>query len=138
MWRRILVAGPLALAGCSSALPEPGIGTPAEVRAVRLFDDAGIDRTTHLFLVQGDTMQLEVRLYADDGRSLVDVQGGVQMTFTFDPPSVATSLPIAGVPLTRLVTTAAAVGTGGALRVTLRFLADNGERTFGPFECLVH
>jgi hypothetical protein len=138
MWRSLVLALPVALAGCSSAPSGPGTGTPAEVRSIRLFDGAGVDRTAHLFLFRADTTPLEVRLYADDGRSLVNVLGGVEMTFAFDPASLGTSLPIAGVPLTRLVTTDAAVGTLGDLRVTLRFLADNSTRTFGPFECLVH
>jgi hypothetical protein len=103
-----------------------------------LFDGAGRDQTDHLFLLRSDTVHLEVRLYANDGRHLASVTGGLQLTITFNPPSVAVATPVPNEPLVQAVTTTAPLGTEGELDVTLRFLADGRVATFGPFECLVH
>lgn len=138
MRRSIVFAGALALSGCSSTLPPAGPAAPDEVSSVRLFDGAGIDRTGHLFLFRDDTLHLELRLYAYDGRQVTSVTGGVEVTLAFDPPTVATAVQAPGDALFYAVTTTATVNTGCALRVSLRFLANGSERTFGPFECLVH
>lgn len=138
MWRPLLLPVALAVAGCSSELAPPGPGFPSEVRSVRLFDGAGQDRTQHIFLFHDDTLHLEVRLYADDGRFLLEVTGGVEMTMTFSPTNIATSVALPGEQLIRAVTTKAPLGTLGSLVVTLRFLQDGSTKTFGPFECLVH
>lgn len=72
------------------------------------------------------------------GRQLTDINGGVELTLTFTPDSVAVSAPIPGQSLRRAVTTTATSGTPGSLSVTLHFTADGSGKTFGPFECLVH
>lgn len=138
MRRSLVVAGALALMGCSSALPPAGPGAPNEVSSIRLFDGAGIDRTGHLFLFRADTLHLEVRMYAYDGRYLTSITGGFELTLTFDPASIATVTPTPSDPLVYAVTTSAPVSTLGALTVSVRFLGDGSQRTFGPFECLVH
>lgn len=138
MWRPLVLASAFALSGCSSAPPPAGPGAPNEVSSVRLFDGAGVDRTGHLFLFRSDTLHLEVRLYAYDGRHITSVTGGLELTLSFDPPSVAVVAPMPGDPLVHAVTTTAPVSTAGELEVSLRFLADGSARTFGPFECLVH
>ncbi len=138
MWRPLILAGFLAALGCSSELPPPGPGLPDDVRSIRLFDDAGVDRTNHVFLFRDDTIHLEVRLYADDGRFLLEVTGGVEMTMNFTPPAIASSTPMPGEQLIRAVTTDAVNGTLGSMMVSLRFLEDGSVKTFGPFECLVH
>lgn len=137
MWR-LLLLGTLAVASCSSEPPAPGPGFPAQVRSIRLYDGLGVDRTNHVFLFRDDTVYLEVRLFADDGQFLLEVVGGVEMTMTFSPPTIATPTAISGEPLVRAVTTDAPGGTLGSLMVTLRFLDDGSIKSFGPFECLVH
>ena len=138
MPRSLLFAGTLALSGCSSALPPAGPGEPNEVSAIRLFDGAAVDRTDHLFLFLSDTLHLEVRMYAYDGRHLTSVRGGVELTLTFTPSTVATAAPTPADPMVYAVTTTAPVDATGELRVRLRFLIDGSEKTFGPFECRVH
>ena len=138
MWRPLILAGFLAALGCSSEVPAPGPGFPADVRSIRLFDDAGTDRTQHVFLFPDSILQLEVRLYADDGQFLLEVVGGLEMTMSFTPPTIASSVPMPGEQLIRAVTTTAPGGTLGSLMVSLRFLEDGSIKTFGPFECFVH
>jgi len=135
-WPAIVLA--VAWWGCSSELTPPGPGTPEDVRIVRLFDGAGQERTNHIFLFRNDTLHLEVRMYALDGHQITTVPGGVQISFAFDPPSIATSTPMPAEPLRRAVTTTAAASTLGSLSVSLLFLSDSSTKTFGPFECLVH
>lgn len=138
MWRPLVLAVAFALSGCSSALPPAGPGAPDEVSSVRLFDGAGVDRTGHLILFRDDTLHLEVRLYGPEGRQLTGVTGGVEVTLTFTPPSIATVVPTPFDPFTHAVTTSAPVSTQGEARVALLFLADSSQKTFGPFDCLVH
>jgi hypothetical protein len=138
MLRPILLVALVAAGACSAELPAPGPGNPEDVRSIRLYDGAGVDQTEHVFLFRDDTLRLEVRLFAADGGQLTDVHGGVELSLTFAPESVAVSTPIPGQSLRRAVTTTAAAGTPGSLSVTLHFTAGGGDKTFGPFECLVH
>ena len=138
MWRPLLLVSTLAVSSCSSELPAPGPGFPDQVRSIRLYDGAGVDRTNHIFLFPDDTLHLEVRLFAGDGQYLLEIRGGLEMTMTFSPPTIASSTAVEGESLIRAVTTNAPGGTLGALTVTLEFLDDGSVKTFGPFECLVH
>jgi hypothetical protein len=108
------------------------------VRAVRLFDGAGVDRTGHVFLFRNDTVHLEVRLYAADGHHLLEIRDGVEMTMTFTPAGIAVATRREFEEMIRAVTTDASSGTQGSLHVTLRFASDGSVKTFGPFECMVH
>jgi hypothetical protein len=56
MWRPLLFTCALAVIGCSSEPLPPGPGLPADVRSIRLFDDAGLERTNHVFLFRTDTL----------------------------------------------------------------------------------
>lgn len=138
MLRPILLVALVVAGACSAELPAPAPGDPEDVRSIRLYDGAGVDQTEHVFLFLDDTLRLEVRLFAADGRQLTDINGGVELSLTFTPDSVAASMPIVGQSLRRAVTTTAASGTPGNLTVTLHFTAGGSDKTFGPFECLVH
>jgi len=126
------------LCGCSSELTPPRPGLPQEVRLVRLFDGAGVERTGHVFLFQNDNLQLEVRMYAGEGFQITSVPGGSEVAFRFDPSTIATSAPIVSEPMRRRVTTTGTFGTEGNLWVTVLFLADSSRKEFGPFNCRVH
>jgi DNA-binding transcriptional LysR family regulator len=114
-----------------------GPGEPREVASVRLFDGRGAELTTHMALVGGTTTRVEVRLYAADGRQLAGVTGGLELGFSFDPDSVASSTPVAEDPLVRVVTPGPP-GTPGRLTVILQFLSEMSTKTFGTFDVLVH
>jgi hypothetical protein len=106
--------------------------------SVRLFNGAGEDWTGHVFLFRNDSLHLEVRMYAGDGSQITSVPGGSEVSFRFDPPSIATSSPIPSEPMRRAVTTTGSQGTDGNMFVTVRFLADASTKEFGPFNCFVH
>ena len=135
MRRLIILAA--ALAGCSTELLLPGPGQPGDVRSVRLFDGAGVDQTQHLFIFRNDTLHLEIRMYAANGRRITDVPGGVELTLEFVPAGLATSTATLA-PLIRSVTTTAAANDTGTMNVSLRFPVDGSVKTFGPFECATH
>jgi hypothetical protein len=138
MWTRAAV-GALSvalLATCSGTgtMANPG-ADESEIGSVRLFDTAGTDLTQHMALFAGHLLRVEVRMYAVNGQQVTDVPGGVEVDFSFTPSSVASSAPVAAEALTRDVTP----GTGGGgLTVSLRFVADDLTKTFGPFDVLVH
>jgi hypothetical protein len=135
--------GTVLLAACGGTgtapggLP-PGPGQPGEVASVRLFDASGVELTQHMPLIMGATVRVDVRLYAANGRQITSVTGGEELTFTFDPPSLAAATPVAGQPLRQDVTSSAAPGTFGTLDLTLHFPVDASHKTFGPFDVLVH
>jgi hypothetical protein len=104
----------------------------------RLFDAFNAELTQHVPLVSGETTRMEVRLYDADGRRRTSIPGGVEITFTFDPPSLATASPIEGLPFWKAVTPTAQLGTEGSLSVAIQFLADNSTKTYGPIQVLVH
>jgi hypothetical protein len=104
----------------------------------RLFDAFNSDFTDHVPLVSGDTTRLEVRLYDSTGTRRTSIPGGVEVSFHFDPDSLATAAPVAGLPFWKAVTPTAAVGTEGSLLVSVLFLADSSIKTYGPIQVLVH
>jgi hypothetical protein len=114
---------------------QPGAGGQGEFR---LFDASNADFTAHVPLVSGDTTRLEVRLYDSTGARRTSIPGGAEVTFHFDPDSLATAAPIAGAPFWKAVTPTAAVGTEGSLLVSILFLADSTTKTYGPIQVLVH
>jgi hypothetical protein len=104
----------------------------------RLFDAFNTDLTAHVPLVSGDITRLEVRLYDSTGARRTSIAGGAEITFHFDPDSVAVAAPIAGLPFWKGVTPTSAVGTEGSLSVSVLFLADSSIKTYGPIQVLVH
>jgi hypothetical protein len=115
-----------------------GPGEPGDIASVRLFDGVGTELTFHMPLNTGETTRVEVRMYAANGRQIVSVTGGEELTFTFSPSTLASSTPVDGEPLIRDVTPTDPPGTLGTLEVALHFLADASTKTFGPFDVLVH
>lgn len=137
-WLAILPGAVLAACwACGTSPVAPGPGQPQDVQFVRVFNEAGVDQTQHIFLFRQDTVLLEVRLYAGDNHEITSIPGGVEASFSFAPES-ASSFALPGQPLRRAVTTNASAGTPVELFVTVLFLADSTTRTFGGFECLVH
>lgn len=104
----------------------------------RLFDAFNADFTQHVPLVSGDTTRLEVRLYDSMGTRRTNIPGGAEVTFRFDPDSLAAAAPIPGLPFWKAVTPTSAVGTEGFLFVSVLFLADSSTKTYGPIQVLVH
>jgi hypothetical protein len=108
------------------------------VREFRLFDAFNSDLTEHVPLVSGDATRLEVRLYDSTGARRTSIPGGAEITFRFDPDSLAVAAPIPGLPFWKAVTPTSAVGTEGSLFVSVLFLADSSTKTYGPIQVLVH
>lgn len=104
----------------------------------RLFDAFNTDLTAHVPLVSGDTTRLEVRLYDSTGARRTSIPGGAEVTFRFDPDSLAAAAAIPGLPFWKAVTPTSAVGTEGSLLVSVLFLADSSTKTYGPIQVLVH
>ena len=125
--------------GCGGPLPtgNAATGSPAAIAQVRLFDqERGTDLTVHTGLPDDQSLRLEVRLYAPDGHRLTDIVGGAELSLQFEPASLATSIPVPGRPLQRLVTATAPVGASGSQIVSLRF-GDGSSKAFGPFHVQV-
>lgn len=132
--------GVTLLVACGAQHPTGG-GSPADPRdvaSVRLFNSGLGDLTFHMPLFAGDTLRVEVRMYAANGSQIMSVTGGAELDFTFSPPTLASSTPVSGESLVRDVTTSAPSGTPGTLEVALHFPADLSTKTFGPFDVLVH
>jgi len=128
------------MAACGGSHPTGG-GSPAdpqEVASVRLFNTGLGELTFHIPLFPGDTLPVEVRMYAANGSQIMSVMGGEELAFTFSPPTLASSAPVNGASLIRDVTSSAPSGTPGTLEVALHFPADQSTKTFGPFDVLVH
>ena len=136
--------GALLFGGCGSAATggsaplSGGSGGPADVASVRLFDKNDAELTFHIPLFTGDTLRIEVRTYAADGYQITPVTGGAEVTLTFNPTSLASSRPVAGMPLFGDAIATAPVGAEGSMTVTLLFLADSSRKTFTGFPVLVH
>jgi len=132
--------GVALLAACGAPHPTGG-GSPADPRdvaSVRLFNSGLGDLTFHIPLFPGDTLRVDVRMYAANGSQIMSVTGGEELDFTFSPSTLASSTAIAGEPLVRDVTSTAPPATSGTLEVALHFPADLSTKTFGPFDVLVH
>ena len=133
----------LAFPGTAGARPfgpfhvqvESGTHANAEMR---LFDAFNVELTQHVPLVTGDTTRIEVRLYDSTGARRTNIPGGVDISFRFEPDSLAVALPLAGLPYWKAVTPTSALGTEGSLFVSVLFLADSAKKTYGPIQVLVH
>lgn len=139
------IVGTVVVVACGGttaidAGPDPaGPGEPGDVASVRLFEpSSGVELTQHMPLVSGETMRVEVRLYAPNGRGITEVTGVLELDFSFMPSSLASSAPVPSEPLMRDVTSSASTGNDGKLTVLLRFLIDGSTKTFGLFDVLVH
>src|SRR2546422_10533568 len=70
--------GVVLLAACGGSPPTGG-GSPADpqdVASVRLFNSGLGELTFHIPLFPGDTLPVEVRMYAANGSQIVSVTGG--------------------------------------------------------------
>lgn len=112
-------------------------GGPANAE-FRLFDAFNTDFTAHVPLLIEDTTRLEVRLYDAEGRRRTSFPGGAEVTFRFEPPTIAVALPVTAMPFLKDVTPTAAAGTEGSLFVSVLFLADSTTTAYGPIQVLVH
>ena len=112
-------------------------GTHANAE-MRLFDAFNAELTQHVPLVGGDTTRIEVRLYDSTGARRTSIPGGAEISFRFEPDSLAVALPLAGLPYWKAVTPTSALGTEGSLFVSVLFLSDNTTKTYGPIQVLVH
>jgi hypothetical protein len=134
--------GVALLAACGAPHPTGGGGgspaNPRDVASVQLFNSGLGDLTFHIPLFPGDTLRVEVRMYAANGSQIMSVTGGEELAFMFSPPTLASSAPVNGESLVRDVTSSAPAGTPGTLEVALHFPADLSTKTFGPFDVLVH
>jgi len=98
-----------------------------------LYDgNRGSDLTVHTALPDDQSILIEARLYAPDGHQLTEIVGGVAMDLQFGPGSLATSVPVPGQPLQRLVTATAPAGTSGTQTVVLTFPGTD-PKLFGPY-----
>lgn len=79
-----------------------------------------------------------MRLYDSTGVRRTTIPGGVEITFQFDPDSLAVAVPISGLPFWKAVTPTAPIGSEGSLLVSVLFLADSVTKTCGPIQVLVH
>ena len=136
----VLFATIVACTSCGGPLPSDGggSGTPAAIALVRLFDaNRGTELTVHTALPDDQAILIEARLFAPDGHRLTDIVGGVAMDLQFNPASLATSLPVPGRPLQRLVTPTTPAGTSGTQTVVLTFPGTADAKTFGPYHVQV-
>src|SRR5438034_10090187 len=81
--------GVVLLAACGGSPPTGG-GSPAgpqDVASVRLFNSGLGELTFHMPLFPGDTLPVEVRMYAANGSQIVSVTGGEELDLTFSPPT---------------------------------------------------
>jgi len=130
-------AGLVACGGVSLPTGPTGPGLPADVAQVRLFDPRGTELTLHTGLVDDESLRVEVRLYAPDGRRLSEIIGGVELALRFTPDSLATSVPVPDQPLQRLVRPTSPSGASGSQTVALSFPGDGSMKSFGPFHVQV-
>lgn len=115
----------------------PGTNAPPEVASVRLFAGAQ-DVTDHIALLPGQTLRIEVRLYAANGGRINTGGGEFDVQFGFTPSSLATAAAVPSSPLERDVTPTAPAGTPGTLTVACDDHRLMTIKQFGPFEMLVH
>src|SRR5438046_9068584 len=90
--------GVVLLAACGGSPPTGG-GSPADpqdVASVRLFNSGLGELTFHIPLFPGDTLPVEVRMYAANGSQIVSVTGGEEVNFTFSPHTQASPAPVDG------------------------------------------
>src|SRR5438445_38235 len=109
--------GVVLLAACGGSPPTGG-GSPADpqdVASVRLFNSGLGELTFHIPLFPGDTLPVEVRMYAANGSQIMSLTGGEELAFTFSPPTLASSTSVNGESLVRDITTSAPSGTPGTL-----------------------
>jgi hypothetical protein len=130
----------LSITACGGKVPsaEPsGTGNPADVAQVRLFDSLGTDLTLHTGLIDNDSLLVEVRMYAAAGHRLTEIAGGVELALQFTPDTLATSIPVTGQPLRRIVIPLSPSGTAGSQAATLHFPGNGSNKSFGPFHVQV-
>lgn len=114
-----------------------GAGEPPEVAAVRLFI-RDLEVTSHVPFNRGQPDRLEVRLYAANGSRITGFDDQFQLTFTFTPASLSTVTAVPDKPLLKDIVPSTTPGLLGSLSVLTGHQPTMTNRTFGPFEVLVH
>jgi len=123
----------LALAGCNSDETAPETThTPA---SAELYFN-GTQVTPDVVLDPGQTVELEVRFFADDGDEITGIEGTHFATLEFTPTSIATVTDVPNQHFHKSVTAQATAGTG---TVTIGYGHDAAadELTFGPYNVSV-
>lgn len=114
-----------------------GAGEPPEVAAVRLFiKDQEV--TSHVPLNRGQLERLEVRLYAANGSRITGFDDPYQLSFTLTPTALGTVSAVPDKPLLKDIAPSTTPGLLGSLTVLAAHQPTMTNRTFGPFEVLVH
>src|SRR5438105_1036397 len=85
LWGFLGVALLAACGGPTGGGSPDGPGDPGDVASVRLFDASGVELTFHMPLPAGDTIRVEVRMYAASGRHVTSVTGGEALDFGIPP-----------------------------------------------------
>jgi len=127
----------LLMVGCYSAATDPGAGLPGDIASIRIVNENGIDRTSHLPLFPGIPETLTVHPYRADGSQITVIEGGATSSFVFSPTNLATVQAVSD-SLTKVVSAAVPPGASGAYYVTLQFPFESVPKTFGPFDVLIH
>ena len=110
---------------------------PPEPASVRLFMEAG-DVTAHVPLDKGRTHELEVRLYAANGRRLTGYDDHFEITIEVQPASLASVADVVDRPLVKTLVSSAPAGEAGSIRILVRHPHTGASRVFGPFDVLIH
>jgi hypothetical protein len=132
----VFISGLWIFTACGGKVPsaEPnGTGNPGDVAQVRLFDSLGRELTLHTGLIDNDSLLVEVRMYAAAGHRLTEISGGVELGLQFTPDTLATSLPVTGQPLRRIVVPLSPSGVSGTQTAALHFPGNGSNKSFGPF-----
>ena len=131
-----IASGVLFAIGCGGE-QTAGAGEPPEVAAVRLFiRDQEV--TSHVPFNRGQPDRLEVRLYAANGSRISGFDDQFQLSFTFTPASLGTVTAVPDKPLFKDIAPSTTPGLLGSLSVLTGHQPTMTNRTFGPFEVLVH
>ena len=136
------VAWLLGLAALAACQPEPTgpVSVPlADAASIHLVTVATDDDwTSHIFLTTGYTVRLRVKLYTTSGREITPHPNPVDMSFTFNPTTLATASVADSVTLLFDITPDDPPGSDGGLYITLTEPSTATTKSFGPFYALVH
>ena len=120
----------LAACGSDQAV-EFTTAEPPEPASVRLFMEAG-DVTAHVPLDKGRTHELEVRLYAANGRRLTGYDDHFEITIEVQPASLASVADVVDRPLVKTLIASAPAGEARAVQRDRRTVRASAHSRGGP------